>query len=194
MVEAQGAVVHTLQSALVHVVADMDVGQDPALGVPQIDDEAVDAMALAPGPGHGRVGRLLVVAGGGVELAEHGRLGGVLRGIADVPLLGHGGRGVDDEFAGGAVVDGGGLKGLDVGAVAALGHAEGAGDAQLHDVLDQRDVAVGAEVLHGTSPQAPLDAGLDHQGEVGAADGLQGGQGGADVLCAAVVLAEGTAG
>lgn len=125
-----------------------------------------------------------------VELAEHGGHPRVAGGVADEPLLGGRGGGVHDELLRLRVVRRGGLQGLHVGAVAAFGHAEAAEDAQVDDVLDEGDVPFGTEVLDGTSPQPPLHAGLDHEGEVGVAEEFDGREGRTGVAAAAVLDGE----
>src|SRR3712207_8291839 len=52
-----------------------------------------------------------------------------------------------------------------------LFRSEAAGQVEAHDVAQVRVVVpLGAQGLHGTTEQAPLDAGLDHQREVGEGD------------------------
>jgi len=73
------------------------------------------------------------------------------------------------------VVGARGAQLLHVGAVAGLGHGEAPGQRQRDDVTDQRGVmTLGAQRLHRPAEQAPLDAGLHHEREVGEGQHLDG--------------------
>ncbi|SHU54520.1 Uncharacterised protein [Mycobacteroides abscessus subsp. abscessus] len=95
----------------------------------------------------------------------------MLGGTADVVLTRQRALGVEDEVSGRAVIGGDGLQGLDVGAVAGLGHAE----TTEHIQVDQRDhillvMGCRTQVFDRATKQAPLHARLDHQRQVRVAD------------------------
>ena len=88
-----------------------------------------------------------------------------------------------------------GAEGLDVGAVAGLGHREAA-----HQLAGDEPgevglvVALGAELEDRAAEEAELDADLDQDAEVAEGEGLEGRDRGADVAAPAVLLGEAHAG
>ena len=175
MVEAQPAVVHAVEPGLRSVVADGDTGHRVAVVVADRHQPGVHAPALALGD----------------QLGEDDGHPAVLGGVADVVLAGGLVRGVQVEAAGLRVVGARGAQLLDVGAVPGLGHGEAARQVEAHDVAQVGVVVpLGAEQLHGTAEQPPLDAGLDHERQVAERQHLDRGDRAAGVVVAAVLLRE----
>ena len=101
------------------------------------------------------------------ELPEDGGPAAVPGRVADVGLVGGGGRGVHFELVGVGQVGDRRLQALDVGAVAALGHREAAGQGPLHRPGQEGlMVPLGAQVGDRAAEQAVLDSGLDDEAEI----------------------------
>jgi hypothetical protein len=119
----------------------------------------------------------------------------VAGGVADVVLAGRVVLGLQDELLGLLVVRRVGAERLHVGAVAGLGHREGAEQRTRGDVGHVLlVVALGAELEHGAAEEAELHAELDQHRQVAVRRGLEGRHRGADVAAAAVLLGQAVAG
>ncbi len=151
VVEPDPPVVDAVQPDLVPAVLDADAVEHASLLVAQRYGERVHAVVLA---GH-------------LELGEHRTHVGMHSGVADVVLA----RGVvgggDDELVRLGVEDGGGPDGLDVRAVAGLGHREAAHDLPAGGGLEVLPVvALGAQLQHCTTPEAELHPELHQHRQV----------------------------
>ena len=173
-VEPDAPVVDAVEAHLGSAVLDAYAVDDLPAGADR-DDEGVHAVPLAVD----------------LELGEHRGELGVGGGVADVVLAARVVGSRDDELLGRGVVRRDGAEGLHVGAVAALGHREAAHRATGHEVGEVR-VVVGlrAELEDRAAEEAELHADLHQHRQVAHGEGLEGGDRGADVAAAAVLLGE----
>ena len=130
-----------------------------------------------------------------LELGEDDGQLGVRGRVADVVLAARVVGGRDDELLRRGVVRRDGAERLHVGAVAGLGHREAAHRAA-GDEVGEVGVVVGlrAELEDRAAEEAELHADLDQHRQVAEGEGLEGGDRGADVAAAAVLLREAHAG
>ncbi len=130
----QPAVIDAVEAALQAVVFAADAGQEVAVLVADGRVEAVHTVVDA-------------VCN---ELGEHRRRFAVEARVAEVLLPRPAERGVDDELPGLGIVGCRCRDGGDIRPVARLGHREGAGNLEAHDVGQERVVVVlGAELQNG---------------------------------------------
>jgi hypothetical protein len=116
-------------------------------------------------------------------------------GVADVVLPTRIVGSVDHELLGLRVVGRGGPDGLDVGAVAGLGHREGTHELTADRALEELVVVpLGPELEDRAPEQAELDAELDDDRQIAEGRGLERRHRGADVTAPAVLLGEAVAG
>ena len=182
LVEGQASIVDAVQPTLLAVVLARDAGQQLPGRVADRDVEAVHAVVHAVRD----------------QACEQRRCLRVDRGIAQEVLPGSAEGGVDHPFPigpAGGVEGGGGRQRLHVGAVADLGHREGAGGGQVHRIGHPGVLLLlTAQLDDRRGVQAPLHSGLDLQGRVGDDQLLEGGDVASVVVGAAEVLGQHPAG
>ena len=177
-VEPDASVVDAVEAHLGAAVLDADAVEHPAV-LADRDDEGVHAVPLAAD----------------LELGEHDGQLGVGRRVADVVLAARVVGRRDHELLRLGVVRRHGAERLHVGAVAALGHREAAHRAAADEVGEVRVVVVlRAELQDRAAEEAELHAHLHQHRQVAEGEGLEGGDRGADVAAAAVLLREAHAG
>ena len=185
-VEPDAAVVDPVQPFLRPAVLNAHAGKDPAAGVPDGDQEGVDAVVVEGGGGRGGCGGLagmvvrfqrgVIAAARHAQPGEDGGHAAVQRGVADVVLAGVVVRGGDHELGGRGVVGGGCAEVADVGAVTGLGHGVASGKFQRGDPGQVAAVVLlGPELGDAATEEPELHAVLDQHAQVGQRELLEDG-------------------